>query len=136
MPMTAKRAKLSLDPKQRSKSAPPHGFDTQAAAGQSRSAGEPNAGQGQAPAKGATGRPAAAPWQAHRPAPPPESATSATPAAPHHREVAAASTPAGPAAERGLSARAAAIGRHPLVRAAAVALAAGLSLYLLRRRLF
>jgi hypothetical protein len=134
--MTARRAKLSLDSKQHSKSPPPHGFETPAAAGQSASAGEANQAQVQASTEGGAGRPAAGRWEAHRPAPAPESQAGAEPTDPLHEAAPAPSTAAVPAQERALLARAAAIGRHPLVRAAAVGLAAGLSLYLLRRRFF
>lgn len=130
--MTARRAKLSLDSKQHSKSPPPHGFQSPSDAGQSAAAGAAKQAQGQASTEADGGRPAAGRWEAHRPSLPPESQAGAEPTAPLHEEAPASS----PAAARAPSARAAAIGRHPLVRAAAVGLAAGLSLYLLRRRFF
>lgn len=134
--MPARRAKLSLDPKQHSKSPPPHGFETSPTGGQSASTGEANEAKGQAATAGGGERPAAGRWEAHRPSPPPGSQTGAESTEPLRKEAPASSTAAVRGAERALLTRAAAIGRHPLVRAAAVGLAAGLSLYLLRRRFF
>jgi hypothetical protein len=126
-----KRAKLSLDPQQRSKPAPPHGFAGQAAPPPDAGAVHPGAA---APAKGSTaeagqaagpaaGR-AAGHWRANRPEPEPAQAAAV-----------AEDQPAG----GGIGAWVAGVrvlARKPVVRAVAVGMLAGLSFYLLRRRLF
>jgi hypothetical protein len=122
-----KRAKLSLDPQQRSKPAPPHGFAGQAAPSPDAGAVHPGAA---APAKGSTaeaGRAAgqaAGHWRANRPEP-----AAAQGAAVAEDQPAGGGIGAWVAGVRVLA-------RKPVVRAVAVGMLAGLSFYLLRRRLF
>jgi hypothetical protein len=136
-----RRAKLSLDPKQQSKAAPPHGFEQ-------RAPGIPDdatAGAEAAP----VARPAAgagkdvqsvrARWQAHRPQADPTAGAAAGPSAGGVPPESVAERPAPrPAAHMAsaLNARVRELSRRPMVRAVAVGVAAGLAVLLLRRRLF
>jgi hypothetical protein len=134
--MTARRAKLSLDPKRHTKAPPPHGFDAPetASAEQSQAPDDAATGLGASAGAGAARRRAAG-WQAHRPVP-------AEPSAAMAGAEASGGSPAerdGAIAAHGADtwlAQAAALSRHPAVRALAVGVVTGLSLYLLRRRLF
>ncbi|WP_058557621.1 hypothetical protein [Thiohalocapsa sp. ML1] len=118
-----RRAKLSLDPEQRTKAAPPHGFDGEP------DKQEPDAVPAPAPAAAAEGiaeaERVARHWQADRPTPCAEEGAVA--AAPQHPLRAAGST---------VVAVARVLARKPAVRAVGVAVLAGVSIYLLRRRLF
>ncbi len=121
-----KRAKLSLEPDRRAKAPPSHGFESPteippAGAAAARKAGSQGAVQDQTP----TPARAAAGWQAH----PPGSTPSPRPVSPDP-------TPPHSVGAGALAVRLGSLARRPLVRAVAVGLAAGLSLYLLRRRLF
>lgn len=129
--MTAKRAKLSLDPGQHSKPPPSHGFDAPAQAPE-QPPGDVDTGAAAAAvsagdaAGDAAGR-AAGRWRAHRPQ------GADAPVSKGGERPVQEPTTGGPET---LLARAAALSRHPAVRVVAAGVLTGLSIYLLRRRLF
>jgi hypothetical protein len=117
-----RRAKLSLDPDRRNKTAPPHGFDGDSADAEAAAVpvGTPAAAaDGIADAKRAAGH-----WRADRSAPEQDA----------HAVPAAAEVPYGVGSA--IVATVKVLARKPAVRTAGVAVLAGLSLYLLGRRLF
>jgi hypothetical protein len=129
-----RRAKLSLDPKQHSKTPPPHGFDVPAPTPAEPERPDGSTAASRPGAGGTPARPAGGRGRAHRREPVAsqapddssglEGATGdARPATPGH-------TPGA------VLAVARVLSRRPLVRALAVGVAAGISIYLLRRRLF
>jgi hypothetical protein len=118
-----KRAKLSLDPARQAKGEPRHGFGDEMETGDAVPETPP------APPPEPTPRPAAGAWQADRP----KSADSTAAAA-----SAATRSPPEPARKtmpRTLPPQLATLAKHPLVRMLALGVAAGLSFYLLKRRL-
>jgi hypothetical protein len=117
-----KRAKLSLDPQQRGKAPPPHGFGSSAADEAAAAMAASHAGVSATDPARRRGQNGGA-WQAQRPGPS---------AAGHSAQGAAAAATTGNA----WVATARVLARRPLVRGAAMVVLAGLSLYLLRRRLF
>lgn len=145
-----KRARLSLDPGQRSKAPPPHGFDPEAddaappdATGGAASTAEPARA---APLAASYDRPkrAGGRWRAHRPQsepqseprPEPEPEPGAAAARAPDAATGIGSPAFGASSGTALLAHLRALSRRPVVRAIAVGVAAGVSLYLLRRRLF
>ncbi len=135
-----RRAKLSLDTDQHHKGAPPHGFDEPqpAASGESaRHAGPPAEQAVAGGAAGAARRRAGGRWRAHRPAAEAEAA-GGTPGPQNGGQVAAARQRSGSRMPvvGVLMSHAASFARRPLVRAVALGLVAGVSIYLFRRRLF
>jgi hypothetical protein len=143
-----KRAKLSLDPSKRDRRRPPHGFDEglEPATGVEQMGDGPRATDAVSPAQSTASsaelppertkpKAAGAPWQADRPRPEPTAGPQDPSRAPladsgPGREADAAAAPARAVALLK------ALAHNPTVRIAVVSIAAGLSLYLLRRRLF
>jgi hypothetical protein len=118
-----KRAKLSLDPVSRAKGEPPHGFKP--------GAGTADTDAGHAPVRPGASKPrsAAGAWQADRPKVPDGDAAGAPTANRSAFESPAQTLPLG------LPPQLAALAKHPLARTLALGAAAGLSFYLLKRRL-
>ena len=128
-----RRARLSLDPAQRSKAAPPHGFETPPAASDAREPADETAAAAGSAGNGAEGaRQTTGHWRADRPQP--AGAAEAPTDAVADAGVTGTAATARPAGALLASVRV--LSRRPLVRVLAVSVAAGLSLYLLRRRLF
>lgn len=118
-----RRAKLSLDPEQRTKAAPPHGFDGEPGKQEPETVPDPVPG---AAAEGiAEAERVARHWQADRPTPCAEDGAAV--AAPQHPLLVAGNA---------VVAVARVLARKPAVRAVGAAVLAGVSIYLLRRRLF
>ncbi len=133
-----RRAKLSLATDQQHKGTPPHGFDgpQPAAAGESAEQAGPAPEQA-APARDANrvGRRAGGRWRADRQAAGAAGA-GAGPQAGEPRDPAGQTSASAMPAGKVVLSRAAALSRHPVVRVVGLSLLAGLSIYLLRRRLF